>query len=233
MNKNLIVSSLLAVLMLSSAGAARLLTPTAKIADQREKVNLETMIPERFGDWEVDRNAGAAVAPSADTQANLDKLYDQILSRTYVNRDGEMIMLTITYGSSQTQDLKAHRQEVCYGAQGFEISQLSNDTLQIAQRPVPVTRMLAVKGARSEPVTYWFTMGDQVVMGRLERLMVQVKYSFSGVIPDGMLVRVSNLTPSASAGFATQQAFLNQLMTHVDGRAATQLLGASVPGAAH
>jgi EpsI family protein len=230
----MLVSSLLATLMFASMGAAHLLTPRAKIADQRIQVDLERMIPASFGDWRVDPNAGLAVAPSADAQANLDKIYDQILSRTYINDRGESIMLTITYGSSQTQDLKAHRQEVCYGAQGFEINNLSNEVLRIANRAVPATRMFAVKGPRMEPVTYWFTMGDQVVMGRLERLIVQVKYSFAGVIPDGMLVRVSNITPNASQGYQTQLDFLNALMQHVDSGTATQLLGASVaPNGAH
>ena len=225
MNKNQWLSLILAACMLSSAGAAKVLTPSAKIADQRERVDLEHMIPERFGDWTVDQSAGVAVAPAPDVKASLDKIYDQILSRTYVNRNGAAIMLTITYGSAQTQDLKAHRQEVCYGAQGFEISGLSDTTLSVARHRVPATRMVALKGTRNEPVTYWFTMGDEVVMGRLERLLVQVKYSFSGVIPDGMLVRVSSITPDAKQGFADQAAFLNDLMQTLDSKTATRLLG--------
>lgn len=232
MKPTIVVSLILAALMLSSAGAARLLTPTAKIADQRPQVNLERTIPPQFGDWKVDLEAAAGVLPSPDTQANLDKIYDQVLSRTYVNSDGERIMLTITYGSAQTQELKAHRQEVCYGAQGFEIRGLSDAVLQVARRTVPVTRMFAIKGARTEPVTYWFTMGDQVVIGRLERLLVQIKYSFSGVIPDGMLIRVSSITPDAEQGYRAQAAFVDQLMAHVDGNMATQLLGSSVAPAA-
>lgn len=232
MKPTIVVSLILAGLMLSSAGAARLLTPTAKIADQRARVDLEHTVPQQFGQWRIDLDAAAGVAPSPDTQANLDKIYDQILSRTYVNDSGERMMLTITYGSAQTQELKAHRQEVCYGAQGFEIRGLSDAVLQVAHRTVPVTRMFAVKGPRTEPVTYWFTMGDQVVMGRLERLMVQIKYSFSGVIPDGMLVRVSNITPSAEQGYQAQEAFISELMAHVDNSMATQLLGASVAPAA-
>ena len=232
MKKTLWVSAVLALLMVATAGAAKLLTPTAKYADQRQKVDLETMIPASFGDWQADLSARDNVPLSASTQATVEKIYDQVLNRTYFNRQGEAIMLTITYGSSQTQDLKAHRQEVCYGAQGFEISQLQDGVLPVAQRQVPVTRMFAVKGSRNEPVTYWFTMGDEVVMGRLERLLVQIKYSFAGVIPDGMLVRVSNITPDAQQGYALQAAFLGQLMQSVDARTATQLLGASMAPAA-
>jgi len=225
MKKTLVVSSVLAGLMLCSAGAAHWLTPTAKIADTRQKVDLETMVPRAFGEWEIDPDALAAVAPNEDAQAMSDKIYDQVLSRTYRDHHGNSIMLTITYGSAQTNDLKAHRQEVCYGAQGFEISNLNNSVLQVLNHRVPVTRMLAVKGPRSEPVTYWFTMGDEVVMGRLERLMVQVKYSFAGVIPDGVLVRVSNITPDAQQGYALQNRFLNDMARQLDQRSIVQLLG--------
>jgi len=228
MKRTFQVSLLLTALMLCSVGAARLLTPTAKIADQGPRVNLETMIPASFGDWRIDPGASGSVIPAPSTQAELDKIYDQILSRSYVNSRGESIMLTITYGSAQTQELKAHRQEVCYGAQGFEINNLSHDILEIGHRPVPVTRMFAVKGARNEPVTYWFTMGDQVVLSRLERLIVQVKYSFAGVIADGMLVRVSNLTPDPEAGYRLHRAFLNDLTAALDREAAGRLLGANI-----
>ena len=225
MNKNRAVSLLLAGLMLSSGGAAHLLTPTVKVADQRARVDLERMVPRSFGDWRVDPNAGANVLPSPDTQANLDKIYDQILSRTYINSRGEGMMLTITYGSAQTQELKAHRQEVCYAAQGFDIQGLEHPLLPVAGRQVPVTRMLAAKGERKEPVTYWFTMGDQVVLSRTERLMVQLKYAFSGVIPDGMLVRVSSLTADPQQGYAAQRAFLDQMVSGLDKDATDKLLG--------
>jgi EpsI family protein len=183
------------------------------------------MIPVQFGAWKADPNAQVSIKPSADVQANLDKIYDQILNRNYVNDKGQQIMLTITYGSSQTQDLKAHRQEVCYAAQGFQIQAIKHEVLRIARQMVPVTQMLAVKQQRSEPVTYWFTMGDNVVLSRFERMMVQLKYSFAGVIPDGVLVRVSNLTQDANQGFIVHKEFIDDLMATLDKKSMQKLLG--------
>ncbi|MYM26308.1 EpsI family protein [Duganella sp. FT135W] len=226
MNLPLLRSAVLGLAMLAAAAATVAITPTVKIADHQEKVDLQAIVPSQFGDWRVDPNAGAAVAPSADVQANLDKTYDQILSRTYVNSAGDAIMLTVSYGSQQTQELRAHRQEVCYAAQGFDINNLSHDTLSIGGHAIPVTRMLAINGPRSEPVTYWFTMGDQVVLSRTERFLVQLKYSFSGIIPDGMLVRVSNLTRDEQGGYRAHEAFLAALMKAVDRKSADKLMGA-------
>jgi EpsI family protein len=216
----------LGLAMVLAAWAAVALKPTAKLSDQRAKISLKTMIPAQFGDWHVDTAAAANVLPSPDVQANLDKIYDQILNRTYMNSKGDRIMLAITYGSAQTQDLKAHRQEVCYAAQGFQISALSHEALKLVDQVIPVTRMFAVKGSRMEPVTYWFTMGDNVVLSRTERFLVQLKYSFAGVIPDGILVRVSNLNPDKSEGFKAHTEFLDELMRVMDKQAMNKLLGA-------
>lgn len=216
---------LLGLAMCLAAALAVALKPTKKLADKSEKINLEKMIPIQIGQWRADPNAQANIKPSAEVQANLDKIYDQILSRTYLNPKGQSVMLTITYGSSQTQDLRAHRQEVCYTAQGFQIQALKHEILRIARQAIPVTRMFAVKQERMEPVTYWFTMGDNVVLSRLERMIVQLKYSFAGVIPDGVLVRVSNLTPNAEQGYQVHQEFLDQMMAALDAKSAQKLMG--------
>lgn len=216
---------LMGLAMCLAAAMAVALKPTKKLSDQRAKVNLESMIPQSFGSWQIDPQAVANIKPSADVQANLDKIYDQILNRTYINKNGDRIMLTITYGSSQSQDLKAHRQEVCYAAQGFQIQAIKHEAARFLQQSVPVTRMFAIKQDRNEPVTYWFTMGDNVVLSRVERLMVQIKYSFAGVIPDGVLVRVSNLTPDPEKGFVAHNEFLNEMLPALDKTTLVKLIG--------
>jgi EpsI family protein len=166
------------------------------------------------------------VPPAPDVQAKLDRLYGQVLSRTYVNAAGERMMLIVAYGGDQSDALKVHRQEACYRAQGFEIRGLAHGSLAAGERSIPVTRMLAVRGERSEPVTYWFTMGDRVVLGRLERLRVQLAEGLRGRVPDGMLVRVSSLSGDAPAAYAAQAAFVGTLLAAVPAPSATRLAGA-------
>lgn len=227
MKRALVLSVILGASMLATAVATKALTPTAKIADREAPIDLDAAIPVAFGHWRLDREAGSNVVPTPDVQANLDKIYDQILARTYVSDKGERIMLTITYGSAQTQDLRAHRQEVCYTAQGFEIKDLTHENLTIFNHVVPATLMFARKDQRMEPVTYWFTMGNQVVLSRTERFLVQLKYSFAGVIPDGLLVRVSSLTPDKDGGYRSHQAFLDELMPSLQPNMVAKLLGAT------
>jgi exosortase B len=210
------------VAMIGTAAAAPVLKPQP---DGRAAPDLEQAIPQSFGDWRVDPQL-APIPPTADAQAKLDRLYKQVLSRTYVNSRGEHMMLTVAYGGDQSDALKVHRQEACYRAQGFEILELDQGTLEAAGRELPVTRMLAVRGERSEPVTYWFTMGDRVVLGRLERLRVQLENGLARRVPDGMLVRVSSLATDTTAAYIAQQAFVNGMAAALPAGEAARFIGA-------
>lgn len=209
------------VAMAGTAAASPALKPRG---DGRPAPDLERVIPTAFGDWRLDTEM-VPVAPSPDVQANLDRLYRQVVSRTYVNSQGEQMMLTVAHGGDQSDALKAHRQEACYAAQGFDIRAIEHGQLTTAGRTLPVTRMLAVKGDRSEPVTYWFTMGDRVVLGRGERLRVQLENGLAGRIPDGMLVRVSNLSGDARPAFAAQQSFIAALVGALPAGEAARFVG--------
>jgi len=211
-----------ALLMLGVAFAAPHLKP---VHAEGAAPDLQSLVPAAFGDWSIDP-AVVPVAPSAEVQEKLDRIYGATLSRTYVNSQGERMMLVVAYGGDQSDALKAHRQEVCYTAQGFRVSDIQQARLEAGGRKIPVTRMHAVLGDRSEPVTYWFTMGDRVVRGRLERLEMQLASGMKGVDPDGMLVRVSSISPDPAAAYAQQQRFIAQLLDAVPAVSATRLAGA-------
>jgi exosortase B len=200
-------------------------TPLLRPVPANASVDLEAMIPASFGGWRLEEEV-VPIAPTPDVQANLDRLYRQIVSRTYVNDVGEHVMLMVAYGGDQSDALKAHRQESCYAAQGFAINGLEHGTLTTAGRTIPVTRMHAVRAERSEPVTYWFTMGDRVVLGRAERLKVQLENGLARRIPDGMLVRVSNLSGDARGAYAVHQSFVAALVAALAPADANRFVGA-------
>lgn len=221
---NHIRTLVVAGLMLGTAALSVVATPNNKLADTRREFTLATEIPKSFGDWRLDTSI-VPLPPSPDQQSVLNQIYDQILSRSYINSRGERIMLSITYGSKQNQQLRAHRQEVCYSAQGFKISQLERTELPVAGGLVPVTRMVATQGQRVEPVTYWFTTGDTVVLSYWDREFAQFRYALSGYIPDGYLIRISSLSADPKAAFALQADFANALMPHIDSELRRRLVG--------
>ncbi|HUJ00407.1 MAG TPA: EpsI family protein [Usitatibacter sp.] len=208
---------------IAMAGTA-LATPALAPTRVQRPVDLAAILPARLAGWRLDPQT-PPLAPSPDVRAKLERLYGEIASRTYVNGAGKRMMLVVAYGGDQSDALKAHRQEVCYSAQGFSVGRLEHATLRAAGRSIPVTRFVAVRGARSEPVTYWFTMGDRVVLGRLERLRVQLLYGFRGQMPDGMLVRISSLSRDAPAAFAAQRDFIASLLAAMPRSGRARLAG--------
>jgi len=219
------LSLLIATLMILAACATAYLTPTKRLTAKEDAIDLEAAVPKQFGSWTLE-TGGVPFVPSEDTKELIARIYDQTLNRTYVNSAGERIMLSIAYGGSQTRQLRAHRQEVCYTAQGFQISQLEQANLLIGSANIRGTRMVARQGdVRVEPVTYWFTMGDTVVQSYVDRQIAQLKYAMSGVIPDGYLYRVSSLSSEPAQAYAKQAAFSTELLSQVDPRLAQRLLG--------
>lgn len=211
--------------MLLAAYLALVLRPTHRIADDGPKVNLETMIPKEFGDWQEDKTI-IPVQVSPDVKQQLDKLYSQILSRTYVNSSGERVMLSMSYGGNQGSDeMQVHRPEYCYVAQGFELKKVSEEFLTVPPGKIAVRRLEATQGARVEPITYWITIGDKATLPGISRKIAQLRYGLTGNVPDGMLVRVSSLSSDRNEAYQLQNIFINELLNAVTPTAKVKLTG--------
>lgn len=205
---------ILMALMLASSGMAVALRPTHKIADKGPKVELETVIPHAFGNWREEIQASAQIV-DPQRQASLDKIYSQVLTRTYVNDQGYRIMLSIAYGSDQSDTNQVHKPEICYPAQGFTLQSKQGGSLATNKGEIPVTRILTSLGPRIEPVTYWTTIGDQVVKSGINKKLVEMSYGLTGKIPDGMLIRVSSIDPDTKNAYEIQNQFSAQMVQAV------------------
>ena len=226
MNRRIVASVVLAVAMVSASALTGALTPTVRLAEQQGKFQLDTMIPAAFGEWQVD----ASIVPlqaDPEQQELLEKIYDQTLSRTYVDRDGQRVMLSIAYGGDQSRALQIHLPEVCYVAQGFDMLDSRHETLDTGHGIVPVKRLVARQNARNEPITYWITVGDKAIKSGIEQKMQRFAYGLSGKIPDGMLVRVSTIGPNPAAAYQVQDRFIKDLLGVVTGRDRIRLIGAA------
>ena len=144
MKKSTITSLAIGVLMLAGALCTKAVTPTVRLADTRPQIVLSKAIPTKFGDWQEDASQVAAVV-NPTTVAELNKIYAETLSRTYVNGQGERIMLSIAYGTDQRDNLSVHFPEGCYGGQGFAVG----PTQEVSLRTTAGTRR--ARGERSRP----------------------------------------------------------------------------------
>jgi EpsI family protein len=202
---------LLLTLMLAASGMAIALRPTQKIADQGPKVDLEAMIPRAFGEWHEEKQRSIQIV-DPQTQEMIEKAYSQVLTRVYRNTNGYRIMLSIAYGSDQSDSMQVHKPENCYPAQGFILHDKKIENLLLSKGSIPVTRLLTTMGLRSEPVTYWTTVGDQVVKSGVNKKIIEMSYNLTGKIPDGMLVRVSSIDTELSSAYRTQSQFAEQML---------------------
>lgn len=212
-------------LMFAGSALAVGMRPRKHMADEIGMPDLETLFPKQFGDWRVDTSI-PVILPSPDVQALLDKIYNQVLARTYVNPQGQRIMLSVAYGGDQSDGTSAHRPEVCYPAQGFAISANRIAALPLGEHTVRVRQLMSHLGPRHEPITYWVVVGGEIVTSGIGQKLAQMRYGLRGIVADGMLVRVSSIDANPERAYQVHQRFVADLWQSLEPAARNRVIGA-------
>ncbi|HRH79702.1 MAG TPA: EpsI family protein [Thiobacillaceae bacterium] len=198
--------------MLMAALIALAMTPDKNLAESRNYIDLEQVIPKEFGDWKIDEALRVAVV-NPEVQAKIDAIYSQNLMRTYINSRKQRIMLSIAYGGNQlSEKMQVHRPEYCYKSQGFNLSRVEERELMTPSGKIPVRRMIAVQGRRFEPITYWITVGEVATLPGFGRKLAQISYGLTGKVPDGMLVRVSTIGLPLDEAYRLEDGFIYKML---------------------
>lgn len=226
MKKPLMISLALCGSMLLGSALGKLMIPTVMIADQQAHFLLKDTVPEAFGEWHVDTSL-VPLQVSAEMQAKLDTIYGQTLARTYVNGQGERIMLSLAYGGDQSDYMAVHKPEACYAAQGFEVGEVLPVQLATPYGTIPAKHLLATNGVRSEPITYWIRLGDRTVATGLEQKLRRLSYTLTGKVPDGMLVRVSSISRDEQDAYRLQRAFIDAMLGAMPAENRVRLIGSA------
>jgi exosortase B len=193
---------------------------------------LAGMVPASFGDWREEPSPYLQVDLANGEDPAFDKLYEATLMRTYVNGAGQRVMLALAYARRQSQDVRIHRPEVCYEAQGFEVIAMQPADFRLGRGADTITgvRLLTRNRDRFEAVSYWIRVGDQFPRGAFETRWNTFRQGLAGRIPDGLLVRVSTIDRSASgteAAYKLQERFLLDLVNALPPVAAHLLVAES------
>lgn len=215
----------IALLCVLAAGLAVIATPVAQRS--AAAVSLADELPSSFGGWtmvptSLVQTGLTPTAQRANDSANAT--YDQVVMRTYENGSGDKVMLSIAYSQNLRQEIKIHRPELCYVAQGFQVPSLADVRFALfgsaAHVPVTGKRMVATAGDRVELVSYWIRVGDIFTENALQSRLHIFNRGLHGDIPDGVLVRVSQIVPKESSSdtqekaFVLQERFLVELVEH-------------------
>jgi len=166
-------------------------------------------MPDRVGPWSFASASGVIVPPP---DATADRLYDNIVTRTYTAPNTLPVMLLIAYSNIQDGMLQIHRPQFCYTAGGFRLSPTVN--LQVADATGAkhgANAFSAVNADRSEQVLYWTRIGRSFPQSWLEQKASVIDSNLRMRTPDGLLARVSVTETDQTRALATLQAFVGAL----------------------
>ncbi len=214
-------------LMTAFSLAAWAMVPKERLADILGSPHLEQAIPQTFGDWHVDKiSQGAVINPQEEVL--LQKIYKEMLSRTYVNSKEQMVMLSVSYGDDQSDGLALHYPEVCYPAQGFKVLSIKNDSTPLFGSQLPLRRLETLQGSqRYEPVTYWMMLGEHAAIDKYARKKIEFSYAFQGVKADAVLFRVSSIGRDSAEAYRLQDQFISELTRALSAKDLKRLTGLS------
>lgn len=174
------------------------------------KETLERLVPTRIGDWTF-RDSSGLVLPPPDALS--DALYSGIVTRTYVAPDRMPMMLLIAYSNVQDGMLQVHRPEVCYPAGGYRLSRtVAQEMPNGIGGNIAVNTFSADGVSRTEQVLYWTRVGSAFPTSWLAQRMAVLRANISGVVPDGVLVRISTLAPDMSSAHGELTTFVEQMI---------------------
>jgi EpsI family protein len=220
MKSNRLQIVLVSVALLTAAVLAQVLAPHELMA-RTAALDLEKAIPRQFGNWTMvpDIHPITPTDPEGvvDPESKNSAIYSQEVGRGYVDRSGNVVMLLVAYGPVQNYRLKAHRPEMCYTAAGFRISGKHGEQLALGngQHDLKLTRLIAEREARYEPISYWMRVGNDIATGVVDRQIIRLKYGLRGIIPDGALIRVSTVGLSQQTSFVVQDQFIHDFLEAV------------------
>jgi EpsI family protein len=217
MRINPVQAILASLVILGAVGLSEALRPRELLAATQQAPDLANVIPKKFGQWHLVPNIGLVTPsePGAYLQRELEsRIYSQEMARGYADAAGNVVMFLVAYGPVQNYRLKSHLPEVCYGAAGFRVSSktLTELTYQAGAPPITVSRVIAQKERRFEPITYWMKVGHDVATGVFDRQIARMKYGLQGIIPDGALIRVSTVGLSETESYKVQDQFIHDLL---------------------
>lgn len=187
---------------------------------------LQTLAPDRIGEWIFETSSGI-VLPPPDEAGRV--LYDQQVTRAYISERTAPVMLVMAYGNTQGGMLQVHRPEICYPASGFRLTETVTGILKLASgHDVAVRSFTATSDTRTEQVMYWTRIGNALPTSWTGQRIAIMESNLSGLVPDGLLVRISTIGEAGAEGRAVLEGFARALLAAVGPTGRRQLLGASV-----
>ncbi|ODP36495.1 exosortase C-terminal domain/associated protein EpsI [Sphingomonas turrisvirgatae] len=154
-----------------------------------------------------------------------DRIYVDLLTRLYAADGSPSVMLLMAKGRVDDPGMSVHRPERCYRSAGFSIEDKG-----LARLPAPfpadarAVRMTARREDRVEQVLFWTRVGSRFPASALDQRLFTVRENLAGILPAGLLFRLSVLGDDSAAAFTLLERF-NRAVVAASAPARMTLLG--------
>ncbi|MGC4062627.1 MAG: EpsI family protein [Aquabacterium sp.] len=191
-----------------------------KTLAQADAPDLERYVPKQIGEWHVVESPLVQVGLTTGKETDMNQPYDETVMRTYQDDKGHTIQIALAWGQRQRQEIKIHRPELCYPAQGYSVSALHEATFPAkttSGQPITGKRMVTKdRNDQTQLVSYWIRIGHVYSSSAWVTRMHILREGLQGRMTDGILVRASQYTSGdpgqQEATFQRQEQFLADLV---------------------
>lgn len=208
--------------MIAVAGASYARKPVAP-PPLMGKTKLDTLIPDQVGPWTYQTQSGLVLPPRDQLS---ERVYDDLVTRVYVAPDGTGVMFLAAYSGQQDGMIQVHRPEVCYPASGYRLTETQEMPIKLDNGLQLPSRFIVAQGqSRTEQLIYWTRIGPSFPTGWLGQRGAVIEQNLKGIIPDGVLVRISTIVPDDAQAVSILRNFAKELIRAAPAKARQALIG--------
>lgn len=192
----------------SGVAYARMPEISAPVVDPDK---FEEWVPSDVGPWRKVAASGVVLPPP---DALRDRLYDSVVTRTYAAPDRRPIMLLLAYNNRQDGVLQVHRPEICYSVGGYSITGTQTTRMSLGSRAIPASGFTASGPNGEEEVVYFTRLGEAFPTTWAQQRLAVMRANIEGDIPDGMMMRVSQIGESSTSARQEMSAFSSEFFAN-------------------
>lgn len=209
-----VATAAMALTAFASAGVRPVDAPAPAAPD------IEALLPDEFAGWRRIGVSGA-VLPSEGAPGP----GEAVAYTAYADDLGRVVTLVVVYGPPGGDQVRLHRPEVCYVAQGFALVARSTAAIDAGGRTAPVVHLATEQGARREAVSYLLRQGDAFTTDAREGALASL--FGAGRRGEGVLIRASSVHGAGDSGvyFARHERFLSDMSAALGPEGRATLLG--------
>ncbi len=183
-----------------------------------ELPDLTTIIPEQFANWQAEPETRFILPAELPEEEGVTTLY-----RAYRNEAGDRVMMVIVYGAERGDTMRLHLPEVCYVAQGYDISNRATTRFALGSVPIHTVSIIADNGLREESVTYWMRVSNYYARSQIGQQLFFLRAD-KQQRHDSALVRISVASRDQLYASRVSHKFIRDFVTALPPQARQLLL---------